>query len=295
MSKIEQNSVIQGDCLEVMKDIPDNSIDLILTDPPYLYLKHKLDRPFDEKVFFDQAKRVLKKDGMIVLFGRGTSFYRWNTILANLGFTFKEEVIWDKKFSGSPTLPINRHHETISIHSRGNGKIIKTKVPYDQSKEYRIQHVIDDFKKAISVLNDKSKLSSVVESIEGRVVYTKDKAHKFDTHVPSSLKERDRRLVAINAIANGVREETIIPVARDHYSATHPTQKPVELIEGLINITSTGGGVILDPFAGSGSTAVAAINTGHKYIMIEIDEEYISIINKTLAHPIQPNNVRKEK
>lgn len=59
MSKIEQNSVIQGDCLEVMKDIPDNSIDLILTDPPYLYLKHKLDRPFDEKVFFDQAKQAI--------------------------------------------------------------------------------------------------------------------------------------------------------------------------------------------------------------------------------------------
>ncbi|MDR2835948.1 MAG: hypothetical protein LBV69_07130 [Bacteroidales bacterium] len=60
-----------------MQKIEDNSIDCILTDPPYLYLKNqKLDRKFDEQLFFEQAKRVLKKDGFIVIFGRGTSFYR---------------------------------------------------------------------------------------------------------------------------------------------------------------------------------------------------------------------------
>lgn len=86
----ERLKLLHTDCLDYLKTVPKESIDAIVTDPPYLYLNHKLDRPFDEKVFFNQAKRVLKKDGFIVLFGRGTAFYRWNTRLANLGFTFKE-------------------------------------------------------------------------------------------------------------------------------------------------------------------------------------------------------------
>ncbi|KAA6304751.1 DNA adenine methyltransferase YhdJ, partial [termite gut metagenome] len=69
-------------------------------------------------MFFGEVERVLKKEGFIVLFGRGTSFYRWNTILADLGFNFKEEFIWDKGYCTSPLMPISRVHETISIHTK---------------------------------------------------------------------------------------------------------------------------------------------------------------------------------
>lgn len=97
------------DCLIGMKRIPDASVDCVLTDPPYLYLKNqKLDRSFDEQAFFAEVKRILKKDGFIVMFGRGTSFYRWNTILADLGFNFKEEIIWDKSYISSPLMAISR-------------------------------------------------------------------------------------------------------------------------------------------------------------------------------------------
>ena len=85
------NKIYNEDCLEGIKRIPDASIDCILTDPPYLYLKgQKLDRPFDEHALFTEFKRVLKPTGFSVLFGRGTSFYRWNTILSDLGLKFKE-------------------------------------------------------------------------------------------------------------------------------------------------------------------------------------------------------------
>ncbi|WP_418988191.1 DNA methyltransferase [Bacteroides heparinolyticus] len=104
-----------------MKRIPDASVDCILTDPPYLYLKHKLDRPFDERRLFGEFKRVLKPKGFVVLFGRGTSFYRWNTELSNLGFDFKEEIVWDKSFTSSPLLSLSRVHETISVHTLRGG------------------------------------------------------------------------------------------------------------------------------------------------------------------------------
>ena len=64
-----------------------NSVDCIFSDPPYNYIKtHDFDRPFNEQLFFENAKRLLPDDGFIALFGRGTSFYRWNTRLADLRF-----------------------------------------------------------------------------------------------------------------------------------------------------------------------------------------------------------------
>ncbi len=76
---MEYNIIHNEDCTSGLSRIQDESVDCILTDPPYLYLKNqKLDRPFDEALFFSEAKRVLKKTGFIIIFGRGTSFYRWN-------------------------------------------------------------------------------------------------------------------------------------------------------------------------------------------------------------------------
>ncbi|MEL5717246.1 DNA methyltransferase, partial [Treponema pedis] len=118
--KLNKNIEIQqGDCCELIKKLPDASVDAIITDPPYLYLKNqKLDTPFNEDIFFNETKRVLKDSGFIVIFGRGSAFYRWNTRLADLGFTFKEEIIWDKKMITSPVLPLSRVHETVSLHCK---------------------------------------------------------------------------------------------------------------------------------------------------------------------------------
>jgi site-specific DNA-methyltransferase (adenine-specific) len=121
-----------------MKDIPDDSINAIVTDPPYLYLDHKLDRPFDEDEVFQERDRILKDNGFIVLFGRGESFYRWNTKLIDLDFEFKEEVVWDKKRISSPMTRLSRVHETVSILSRG-GKINTVNIPYTEHREYDIE------------------------------------------------------------------------------------------------------------------------------------------------------------
>jgi site-specific DNA-methyltransferase (adenine-specific) len=73
-----KNQIIKGDCFEILKDFPDNCFDAIITDPPYLYLKHKLDAFYDEQIFIDEAYRLLKKDSMLVFFGRSPSFYKLN-------------------------------------------------------------------------------------------------------------------------------------------------------------------------------------------------------------------------
>ena len=94
---------------KLMSRLKDESIDIICIDPPYKYLKNqKLEVDFDELKFFTEAKRVLTKDGFIIMFGRGISFYRMSCILSDLGFTFKEEIIWDKTQCSSPLMSLSR-------------------------------------------------------------------------------------------------------------------------------------------------------------------------------------------
>ena len=92
-------NITNEDNIELFKKITNKSVDIICIDPPYLYLKNqKLEREFDEQKFFGECKRVLTKDGFIILFGRGVSFYRLNCILSDKAFTFKEEIVWNKGY-----------------------------------------------------------------------------------------------------------------------------------------------------------------------------------------------------
>ncbi|KAA6312804.1 Modification methylase DpnIIB [termite gut metagenome] len=325
---ILSDKIHNQDCLEGMKTLTNNSIDCILTDPPYLYLKNqKLDRPFDEQAFFKEAKRVLKDGGFIVLFGRGTSFYRWNTIIADLGFNFKEEFIWDKGYCTSPLMSVSRVHETISIHTKKKGTLNKVKVPYLEMKRDNIESICQDIKRMRSILKNTKSFNSVLSFLENnKVGYEQEHADKFAPSyckdsfmnvdratgvmqcVQNGMNEKtiiridrancetftkygissdkrksgDRTCNALQSIIAGMNEKTIIRQSRDHYKTIHPTQKPVRLLERLLALTTKEGDTVLDPFAGSCSTAVACLNTNRNYICYEIDKEYYDLSLKRL-------------
>lgn len=281
------NKIYNEDCQEGIKRIPDASVDCILTDPPYLYLKgQKLERPFDEHALFTEFKRVLKPTGFVVLFGRGTSFYRWNTRLADLGFLFKEEVIWDKQYTSSPVLPLSRKHESVSIHTV-NGSINRNYVPYIEAKNYDISSICADIKRLSSIFNNVLELEKVHDFLLNGRLYSGDVRSTSSTTVgANSTREACVPVNVMKMIKKGQLEKSIISIPHDRYARIHPTQKPVRLLERLLALTTKPGDVVLDPFSGSCSTAVACINTNRKYIGFEIDKEYydagIHRINETL-------------
>ena len=373
MSEIK---LIQGDCLKEIKNIPEACIDCICTDPPYLYLKNqKLDKPFDEDTLFSEWKRVLKKGGFVILFGRGTSFYRWNYKLSELGFEFKEEIIWDKGYCTSPLMPISRVHETISIYCNGKGKIIKNKIPYLEMKEYDIDSICQDIKRMRSIFNNPKSLESVQSFLENNKVPTTSD-NVLSTSISSVIKTQDRGASVIRGMQNGMNEKsiirtdfnkndnsgltgassikcekavnvmqsidigmnektivnvdsssivnnyegastskylvtrgpikdmdrcaavmkqfefgmsekTIIKQVRDHYTAIHPTQKPTRLLERLLNLVCGSGALVLDCFSGSGSTAIACINTNRGFIGFEIDKEYYDLSKQRIDNAIK--------
>ena len=203
-----------ADNLEVMATLPDESIDVICIDPPYLYLKNqKLERPFDEQRFFTECKRLLTKKGFIVMFGRGTSFYRWNTILDGLGFVFKEEVIWNKSYVSSPLMPISRIHETVSILTKKEGGINKVKVPYLEMKGHDIDSIVTDIKRMKSALKNTKSLNAVLEFLENNKVPT-DKDNVISTSISSVIKTQDRCASVMAGIQNGLNEKSIIRTDR---------------------------------------------------------------------------------
>lgn len=269
------------DNLEVMKGLSDESIDIICIDPPYLYLKNqKLERPFDEQKFFSECRRLLTKNGFIVMFGRGESFYRWNTILSELNFTFKEEIIWDKKYSTSPVLPISRCHETISILTKGKGSINSIKIQYDEFRtEYDIDKVIADVNRLKSVLNNEKSLNHVLNYLNGN---RSDMSEKRSSNYATSCQTKalgNQSVSPMKSINEGMKNKSIISLRRDHYNTIHPTQKPVGLIERLLALVipqdlPREDIVVADFFAGSMSCMVAVHNMGMQGIACEIDKEY---------------------
>lgn len=283
------NKIYHADNAKFTPSIPDGSLDAILEDPPYLYLKNqKLDRPFDELAHFAECYRMLRDGGFIVIFGRGESFYRWNTILADLGFVFKEEIIWDKSHCTCPLMPISRVHETVAIWSKGQGKINKVKVPYLEMKGHDIDGIITDIKRLKGALHSPKSLNNLLVFLEknkngGDKIIRNDWCGKISknevTANNKSAKSGDRAVNCLQSVTFGMNEKSIIREGRNHYKAIHPTEKPIRLLERLLALVlpqdkPRNEVIVADFFGGSCNTAKACIVMGVNYIITEIDKEY---------------------
>lgn len=340
-TKETPNLTQNGNCLKPLLDavfgnseeeilkIQSKSVDIICIDPPYLYLKNqKLERKFDENLFFQQCYRILANNGFIIMFGRGSSFYRWNTILEKLGLEFKEEIIWDKRMISSPLMPLSRVHETISIFGKGKAKINKVKVPYLEMKEYDLDSIINDIKRLKSVFKNTKSLDAVNAYLENKCLgFTENHTTKHKVQVEGHTKDRDRNINTINSVIvgyneksiisgterkakynptvqpsflineerkvatiriidDGMNEKSIIQNSRDHFSSIHPTQKPVRLLERLLQLCLPEKPkeeiLIVDFFAGSFSCGEACFNLGINFKGFEINEEYFNLGNERL-------------
>lgn len=160
------NKIYKGDCLDIMDDLIKNNIkiDAIITDPPSLYLNHKLDKKFNEEDFFEKCYKILD-NGYIAFFGRGTSLYRWVTICEKIGFRLKEEIIWNKSPSSSPLHKLQRVHDLCLIMKKKNSKVNSNDLFIDRMKYLNsnsIQKLSNDLKRLISEML-KTKMELLVE------------------------------------------------------------------------------------------------------------------------------------
>jgi site-specific DNA-methyltransferase (adenine-specific) len=251
-------SVILGDCLEELPKITNECAQIIICDPPYNIGKNfgnnKCKMNIDEyvlwcKKWINECLRILKKDGTMFVYG-------FSETLAELVKVIPENVnkkwiVWHYTNKTVPTLNFwQRSHESILVLWK-DSKIFNrdlVRVPYT-----------DNYKKA----SGKTRANTIGRFSSG------DKTSVYNVHELGAL---PRDVIKIASLAGGGSERV-----------AHPTQKPLELCETLINSCKQKEGIVVIPFAGSGSECVISKKHNLDFIGIEMNKEYIDIINKRLA------------
>ena len=233
--------ILDGDCIEAMRSIPDNSIDLVFADPPYnLQLGRDLNRPdgsevdavtvhwdqfdsfraYDEftKAWLIEAKRILKPDGALWVIGSYHNIYRVGAILQDIGFWILNDIVW-RKTNPMPNFKGTRFtnaHETLLWASQG------------EKARYQFNY------RAMKTLNDELQMRS-------------------DWVLP--ICSGNERL-------------------KENGSKVHPTQKPESLLYRVLLATTERGDVVLDPFFGTGTTGAVAKRLGREWIGCERESTY---------------------
>lgn len=290
--KIENKnySLIKGDCLQLMKQLKDESIDAIVTDPPYQYLNTKnkdceFDKPYDEKAYVAEVKRCLKPTGFICMFGRGVAFYRQGGLLTEAGFKFKEEIVWNKRKNSSPVLPLGRRHENCFIFAKTKkGTINKCKIPFvEYVDNLPLENAIGKIKNTIRKIDNDIKKPEIFKAImlyleKGIKEYTiRRKQNSCIIH--KNFNKNYYSISNLQTLKEGAVETDIMNIPDMIEEASlktphHPTEKPVRLMERLIALVTNEGDVVLDSFMGSSTTGVACLNTKRRFIGMELDDTY---------------------
>lgn len=241
--------LMHGNCLELMKNIPDNSIDMILCDLPYNITSMKWDNliPFD--ALWSAYNRIIKPNGNIVLFASG--LFTIDIINSNRT-NFKYRLIWKKNvptgMSSAKYRPM-KYYEEICVFCSGRGTYNPQMKPRVGAKKecYNYDHYCGD---------------------NNHIAYQKVKK-RYD---PDFVQPSD------------ILEFNVVP---NRKGKLHPTQKPVELCEWLIKTYSNEGEVVLDNCMGSGTTGVACVNTNRDFIGIELDENYFNIAKERINNALK--------
>ena len=240
------NTIYNEDCLVGMSRIPDGSVDLILSDLPYGVTKNKWDSviPLDE--LWKHYKRVIKENGAIVLFGQG--LFTARLMLSNEKW-YRYNLIWEKDrpsgFLNAKRMPLRSHEDIVVFYKKlptYNPQFWEGKPLHGMGSKFR----------------------------EGQL--GNNNYGKFDSHKnPSAKREGDTKKYP----------RSVLSFKKEH-PPIHPTQKSVELVEWLVKTYSNEGDTVLDNCMGSGTTAIACINTGRNYIGYELEEEYYNLATERI-------------
>jgi site-specific DNA-methyltransferase (adenine-specific) len=232
-----------GDCLDLMWDIPDGSIDAIICDLPYGVTRNKWDSVLPFPMLWANYNRIISDRGVVVLFGSG--MFTALCMCSN-PLMWRYNLVWEKTeptgFLNANKMPL-RSHEDIMIF-------------YKKLPTYNPQKTKGHIKKVSSA------------------------AHKANCKKSSNY--GDHKLQSYESTER-FPKSVILCKTDKQKQALHPTQKPVALLEYLIRTYTNEGDTVLDNCMGSGSTGVACVNTGRNFIGIELDRNYFDIATKRIT------------
>jgi len=242
---LKRNKVYFGDCLELMKEIPDKSIDMILCDLPYGTTQNKWDVIISFDKLWEQYSRIIKDNGVVALTSQG--LFTAKTMLSNEKL-FKYKIVWEKSkstnFLNAKKQPL-RKHEDICI-----------------------------FYKKQPIYNPQMKKGEPYDKGIRKNQQTGSYGNFNQAHIKSDGKRYPTDVIYFKT-------------SESEGKVIHPTQKPVALFEYLIKTYTNECDLVLDNCGGSGTTAIACINTKRDYIIHELEKQYFDVINKRIEDHIK--------
>tara|TARA_R100001082_G_scaffold12297_1_gene6553 strand:+ start:234 stop:1040 length:807 start_codon:yes stop_codon:yes gene_type:complete len=255
--------ILHGDCQEQLKNIEDETVDAIITDPPYgiSFMGNKWDYDVPSIKLWKESKRVLKKGGYLLSFSSAKTYHRLVCNVEDAGFEIRDQILWiyGEGMPKSKSL-LKPAHEPIVMAIKP-GALQKLNI--DKSR-------IGTEKRINSGFNGKRNIyapANKIKAIECIGRYPANLLHDGNT----GIEQFTNYFYCAKADVND----------RNKYN-THPTVKPVKLMEYLIRLVCNKGSLILDPFMGSGTTGKAALQQGMDFIGIEQNAKYIKIAKKRL-------------
>ena len=244
----EENKILHGDCLELMKDIPDKSIDMILCDLPYGTTICKWDTIIPFEKLWEQYTRIIKDNRAIVL--TASQPFTSALVMSNIKM-FRFSWIWKKNAGSNFAIlkyqPMKEHEDVLVFIKEGH--------LYNPQMQKRSESGLERVKSGPMSFKRKMKNNDMYMNIGTNETIKKEVS---DLRCPSSVQcfNRERGL--------------------------HPTQKPVALFEYLIRTYTNEGDLVLDNCAGSGTTGIACMNTKRNFILMEKDDTYFEVIKKRI-------------
>ena len=298
----------QGDCLELMKNIPDGSVDMVLCDLPYgningMVLKGwdaktaSWDSKLDSTALFTEYERILRRNGAIVLFSMCpyTSELRSGS---HTNIEFAYPLIWKKNHFANPLsakkAPVSYFEDISVFYKVHDSQLLNPLRKYfAEVMQFIGVSSCKDVNKALghrraehTFYIDTMQFSLCTEKTYQELIdrFCIDRMEGFKTFAECEEIERNFRRTfrrTFNLPKGCGHMGNVLEFKKD-YQGLHPTQKPVALLEYLIKTYTNEGDVVLDNCMGSGSTGVACVNTGRKFFGIELDEHYFDIAQKRI-------------
>lgn len=302
--KIDNLWLMHGDCLERMKEIPDGSVDMVLTDPPYGTVKGVADgdvnhgmkgrTSWDVKlntaVMLDECNRILRPNGALVMFAQDpyTSELITQTHV-NLPFSYR--YTWLKDHFANALIakkaPVNYTEDVLVFFRKYEDKrghpmqgVFKSELDRvglsvrDVIEKLGTTHASHFFSEGKQFRVPNAEYLKGLQSLGMCEELTIDEIQATQKAFINDFKSVNP--VVFNLPSDSKYKSNVLEYRKD-YTGHHPTQKPVALLEDLINTYTNQGGTVLDFTMGSGSTGVACMNTGRRFTGIELDADYYDI------------------
>ena len=303
----------QGDCLELMKDIPDGSVDMILCDPPYGNMKGaqldgwknaitEWDTVIDTEPLFSAYERVLRENGVIILFSQEPYTSRLRTF-RQYNVEFSYPLFWRKDHFANALIakkaPVSYVEDISVFHKKYDRQGINELREYFRNLFYWIgitkRELISEIGQRVDhafrfdSMQFKLCTKETYEALKGE--FRIDKFEEFKDY--SELMELNEKYKRTFNLEGANYKSNILDFKKD-YEGLHPTQKPVALFEYLVKTYTNEGDLVLDNCMGSFTTAIACLNTKRNFIGFELDKNYFKIGSERLEKHLETLDYKPE-